>query len=146
MIFHENRLPADDSHGISCLVCYFEKAAKFEIDVCCIFLVPLSGLITILYISLQELKHQSYPLCCSSHIHLSISDHRQGRLYTRQYNSADVDSWTSFTVSSPAINVHYNIFQLKGLRSLSHHALQWTGRWSLHFVPVHVFFCHIPTL
>ena len=23
MIFHENRLPADDSHEISCLVCYF---------------------------------------------------------------------------------------------------------------------------
>ena len=35
MIFHENRLPADDSHEISCLICYFEKAAKFEIVVCC---------------------------------------------------------------------------------------------------------------
>ena len=23
MIFHENRLPADDSHEISCLICYF---------------------------------------------------------------------------------------------------------------------------
>ena len=31
MIFDENRLPADDSHEISCLICYFEKAAKFEI-------------------------------------------------------------------------------------------------------------------
>ena len=29
MIFHENCLPADDSHEISCLICYFEKAAKF---------------------------------------------------------------------------------------------------------------------
>ena len=34
MIFHENRLPADDSHVISFLI-YFEKAAKFEIVVCC---------------------------------------------------------------------------------------------------------------
>ena len=25
MIFHENRLPADDSHEISCLICYFRK-------------------------------------------------------------------------------------------------------------------------
>ena len=23
MIFHENRLPADDSHEISCIICYF---------------------------------------------------------------------------------------------------------------------------
>ena len=30
MIFHENRLPADDSHEISYLICYFEKEAKFE--------------------------------------------------------------------------------------------------------------------
>ena len=33
MILHENRLlarlPADDSHEISCLICYFEKVAKF---------------------------------------------------------------------------------------------------------------------
>ena len=28
MIFHENGLPADDSHEISCLICSFEKAAK----------------------------------------------------------------------------------------------------------------------
>ena len=33
LIFHENRLPADDSHEI-CLI-IFEKAAKFEIVVCC---------------------------------------------------------------------------------------------------------------
>ena len=29
MIFHENRLPADDSHETSCLIVIFEKAAKF---------------------------------------------------------------------------------------------------------------------
>ena len=28
MIFHENRLPADDSHEISCLICYFWKSIK----------------------------------------------------------------------------------------------------------------------
>ena len=35
MIFHENRLPADNSYEISYLICYFQKAAKFEIVVCC---------------------------------------------------------------------------------------------------------------
>ena len=25
MIFHENRLPVDNSHEISCLICYFKK-------------------------------------------------------------------------------------------------------------------------
>ena len=28
MIFHENRLPADDSQEMSCLVCYFWKSSK----------------------------------------------------------------------------------------------------------------------
>ena len=28
MILHENRLPADDSHEISCLICYFWKSGK----------------------------------------------------------------------------------------------------------------------
>ena len=28
MIFHENRLPADNSHEISCLICYFLKSSK----------------------------------------------------------------------------------------------------------------------
>ena len=28
MIFHENRLPADDSHEISCLICYFWISGK----------------------------------------------------------------------------------------------------------------------
>ena len=44
MIFHENRLPADDSHEISCLIVIFEKAAKFEIVVCCKVKVALYGL------------------------------------------------------------------------------------------------------
>ena len=35
MICHENRLSADNSHEISCLICYFEKAAQFEIVFCC---------------------------------------------------------------------------------------------------------------
>ena len=29
MILHENRLPTDDSHEISCLFCYFCKSGKF---------------------------------------------------------------------------------------------------------------------
>ena len=34
MIFHENHLPADDSHDHA-LFAIFEKAAKFEIVICC---------------------------------------------------------------------------------------------------------------
>ena len=45
MIFHENCLPADNSHEISCLICSFEKAAKFDIDICCKLKVALYGLI-----------------------------------------------------------------------------------------------------
>ena len=45
MILHENCLPADNSHELSCLICYFEKkAAKFEIVVCCKLWVALYGL------------------------------------------------------------------------------------------------------
>ena len=28
MILHENRLPVDDSHELSCLICYFRKSGK----------------------------------------------------------------------------------------------------------------------
>ena len=31
MIFHENRLPADNFHEISCLICYFEKFANLKL-------------------------------------------------------------------------------------------------------------------
>ena len=44
MILHENRLPADDSHEISCLICYFENVAKFEMVVCYKLKVALKGL------------------------------------------------------------------------------------------------------
>ena len=38
MVLHENCLPADNSHEISCFICLFvfEKGAKFETVVCCI--------------------------------------------------------------------------------------------------------------
>ena len=32
MILHENRLPADGSHEIPCLIGYFEKAAKLKLS------------------------------------------------------------------------------------------------------------------
>ena len=46
MIFHENRLPEDDSHKYHSLLNFviFEKAAKFEIVVCCKLKVALYGL------------------------------------------------------------------------------------------------------
>ena len=43
MLFHENRLPADDSHETSWLI-YSEKEAKFEIVFCCKLKVALYGL------------------------------------------------------------------------------------------------------
>ena len=52
MIFHKNRLPADNSHEISCLILmkyhalllFLKKAAKLEIVVCCKIKVALYGL------------------------------------------------------------------------------------------------------
>ena len=35
MIFHENRLPAEDSHEISCLIVILENVTKFETVLCC---------------------------------------------------------------------------------------------------------------
>ena len=32
MIFHENCLPADDSHEISCLICFFEKRQNLKLS------------------------------------------------------------------------------------------------------------------
>ena len=32
MIFHENRLPADDSHEISCLIVIFEKLQNLKLS------------------------------------------------------------------------------------------------------------------
>ena len=32
MIFHENCLPADNSHKISCLIVIFEKAANLKLS------------------------------------------------------------------------------------------------------------------
>ena len=38
MLFHENRLPADNPHEITCLICYFRKSSK-------IFVCPLLQII-----------------------------------------------------------------------------------------------------
>ena len=39
MILHENRLPADDSHAISCLICYLWKSGK----ICDLHLLQIIG-------------------------------------------------------------------------------------------------------
>ena len=50
MILHENRLPADDSHKLSCLICYFLKSGK----ICnCRLLLTIGGaLLTFCYVLL----------------------------------------------------------------------------------------------
>ena len=32
MIFHENRLPADDSHALSCDICYLKKQQNLKLS------------------------------------------------------------------------------------------------------------------
>ena len=78
MIFHENCLPADDSHEI-CLICYFLEAAQFEI------------IIGVLYVYVIVLCSESLlPMCfCSP--------------YYKQYGSRSVCSisqqvWLGFIV------------------------------------------------
>ena len=43
MIFHENRLPADDSHEISFLICNFEKAANLKLSSAANYSWPFMG-------------------------------------------------------------------------------------------------------
>ena len=43
MILNENRLPADDSHDISCLLVIFEKAAKFQLSSAANYMRRLKG-------------------------------------------------------------------------------------------------------
>ena len=62
MRFHENRLPADDSHEISSLICYFEKAANFEIVVCCKLYVALSGLSVFTFSAFWQAKGTKFTL------------------------------------------------------------------------------------
>ena len=60
MIFHENRLPADDSLEISCHIVIFEKEAKFEIVICCKLKVALYCLRDFLIVS--DLPHYVLPV------------------------------------------------------------------------------------
>ena len=54
MIFHENRLPADDSHEISLLICYFLKSGK----ICnCRLLQIVGGALRISLPSAYEMVH-----------------------------------------------------------------------------------------
>ena len=50
MIFHENRLPTDDSHEISCLICYFWKSHKI---LNCSLLQNIGGALQVKYRSKQ---------------------------------------------------------------------------------------------
>ena len=46
MIFHENHLPADDSHEISSLICFFEKAANLKLSSAANYRWRLKGYVT----------------------------------------------------------------------------------------------------
>ena len=41
MILHENRLPADDSHEISCLICILKKRQNLELSAAANYSGPL---------------------------------------------------------------------------------------------------------
>ena len=57
MILHENRLPADDSYEISCLICYFEKVAKFEN--CCLLQI-IGGALRVKFVRQCTNKDKQY--------------------------------------------------------------------------------------
>ena len=54
MIFHENRLPADLSHGILCLICYFWNSSKIWN---CPLLQIIGGALWVKYIRIGCLSH-----------------------------------------------------------------------------------------
>ena len=49
MILHENRLAADDSHEISCLICFFDYVAKFKISSAANYRWPFMGYGSVLF-------------------------------------------------------------------------------------------------
>ena len=59
MLFHENCLPADNSHEIACLFVIFEKAAKFEN---CRLLQIIGGALWV------KEEMEVHTLCESSHV------------------------------------------------------------------------------
>ena len=87
MIFHENRLPADDSHEISRrydiswessasrrfawnimpYLLFLKKAAKFEIVICCKLQVALYGLTWIKFLQFTKWKASKW---CHNHHHI----------------------------------------------------------------------------
>ena len=69
MIFHENRLSAEDSHGISCLICYFQKGSKL---LNCRLLQIIGGALSVKTDGLQ-LRLETILLICTF-------------LYSMQYN------------------------------------------------------------
>ena len=62
MILHENRLPADDSHEISCLVGYFRKSGKI---LNCHLLQIIGGALWVTLFNTSDLKKG---LCKQSNI------------------------------------------------------------------------------
>ena len=43
MIVHDNRLPADDSHELSCLICYLKNKTKKPSKICYCRLLQIIG-------------------------------------------------------------------------------------------------------
>ena len=65
MIFHENCLPADNSHEISCLICYFWKSGKIWN---CRLLQTVGGALRVKYRSLLY-AYKKYPLILPIFLH-----------------------------------------------------------------------------
>ena len=57
MVIHENHLPADDSHEISCLICYFGKSSKI---LNCRLLQIIDGALRATYISCEPHDFRDY--------------------------------------------------------------------------------------
>ena len=98
MTFHENRLPADDSHDISCLICYFWKSDKIwkcrllqiidgALWVNCLYWPVLTSLQPVL---LNKWTHTSLIISTSCDFFVSIK--------------ADTNSFLSFTAISRRVN------------------------------------------
>ena len=63
MILYENRLPADDSHEIACLICYLRKSGKiFNCRLLQIIGGALRVKLSIAKFKIEKYKHSQFVL------------------------------------------------------------------------------------
>ena len=90
MIFHENRLPADDSHEISCHIRNFRKSGK---NLNCRLLQNIDGALRVNFI--QPISSLKYKLACAYSVDLNQYVRYANSLILSILPEGTLDPWLS---------------------------------------------------